>query len=76
MVKSMYRPIEDIEIEYNGNFVCIANCRIGEYHDVIGGEVIAVSKDKMEVQKIWSTTPESYYRWMGDFPDEMRYLLL
>jgi hypothetical protein len=68
--------MEQIEKEYDGNFVCIANCKIGEYHDILGGEVIAVSKNKMEVQEVWGKNPESYYRWMGEFPDDMRYLLL
>jgi len=72
----MYKTMAQIEKEYDGNFVCIANCRKGEYHDILGGGRIVERKNKMEVQEVCGKNTESYYRWMGEFPDDMRYLLL
>ena len=65
----MYRTMQEIEKEYDGNFVCIVNCKKDNFHGIIGGEVIAVSKNKMEVQEVWGKTPESFYQWIGEFPD-------
>jgi len=71
----VYQTIEEIEKEYDGNFVCMINCKMSEGNSVIGGEVVAYGKDKMEIQEIWSKSPGgSYYRWMGEFPD-VAYLL-
>jgi len=66
----VYQTIEEIEKEYYGNFVCITNCKTTDDDRLLGGEVLAFGKDKMEIQEIWSKAPEwSFYRWFGDFPD-------
>jgi hypothetical protein len=65
-----------IEKEYDGNFVCIANCVTGEYHNVLGGEVVAVSKNKKDVQEYWGKYPNSLCEWIGELPEEFRNMLL
>jgi len=65
----VYRTMQEIQKEYDGNFVCMINLKRTEGNGILGGEVIAVSKDKTEIQDVWSKTPESLYRWIGDFPD-------
>ncbi|MCL2053050.1 MAG: hypothetical protein FWG90_01225 [Oscillospiraceae bacterium] len=65
----MYQTMEEIEKQYDGNFVCMINCQKGEFHNIIGGEVIAVSKDKSEIRKVWRENPSSYKQYMGEFPD-------
>jgi hypothetical protein len=73
----MYMTMEEIEKKYDGNFVCIANCKVGKYHNVVGGEVIAVSKMKKEVQKFWGDGEGlSMCHWCGELPEEFRYILL
>jgi len=73
----MYKTMEQIEKEYNGNFVCIANCVTGEYHNVLGGEVVAVSKNKKDVMAVWGKFPgENLCFWAGETPDDFKVMLL
>ena len=72
----MYMTMEEIEKKYDGNFVCIANCKLGEYHAIVGGEVVAVSKNKKEVQDEWVKHELSFCHWCGALPEEFRYMLL
>ncbi|MCL1822778.1 MAG: hypothetical protein FWG44_01115 [Oscillospiraceae bacterium] len=65
----MYKTMEEIEREYDGNFICMINYKKNEYYGIIGGEVIAVSKNKKEILEIWGKTPRSFYQWVGEFPD-------
>jgi len=70
----VYKTMEEIEKEYDGNFVCMINCKMTEGNGLLGGEVIAYGKNKMEIQEIWSKHPQSCYQWIGNFPD-VAYLL-
>ena len=63
----MYKTMREIEQEYDGNFVCVINCKEDQYYDVIGGEVIAASKDKRKIQDIWAKNPKSLFQYMGEF---------
>ena len=67
----MYQTMEEIEKQYDGNFVCMINCRKSEYYDVIGGEVIAAGKDKKPIIDIWSSCDdeEPYCGYVGNFPN-------
>ena len=64
----MYQTMQEIEAQYDGNFVCIVNYKEDEYSDILGGEVIAVNEDKETILDVWAKTPKSYYRYMGEFP--------
>ncbi|MCL2054368.1 MAG: hypothetical protein FWG90_08070 [Oscillospiraceae bacterium] len=66
----MYQTMEEIEKQYDGNFVCFINCKWTEFNGFLGGEVIAYGKDKFEIQDMWFKNPDSYYRFIGEFPDE------
>jgi hypothetical protein len=68
-VMVMYKTMQEIEKEYDGNFVCMINYKKNERYAIVGGEVIAVSKNKKEILDIWGATPKSYYQWVGEFPD-------
>ena len=48
----MYKTMEQIKKEYDGNFVCMINYKKNERYAIIGGEVIAFGKDKTEIQQI------------------------
>ncbi|MCL2054795.1 MAG: hypothetical protein FWG90_10245 [Oscillospiraceae bacterium] len=62
-----YQTMQEIEREYDGNWVCIINYKKDEFYDIIGGEVIAVSKDKDEIRKVWRENTDSYKQYCGDF---------
>ncbi|MCL2053396.1 MAG: hypothetical protein FWG90_03000 [Oscillospiraceae bacterium] len=66
----MYKTMEEIEKEYDGNFVCMINYKKNNFYRIIGGEVIAYGKDKFEIQDIWGDTPGSFYQYIGEFPEE------
>jgi len=72
-----YMTMEEIDKEFDGNFVCIANCRTGEHYGVVGGEVVAVSKNKKEVYDVWGKFPGlNMCYWAGELPDEFKVMLL
>jgi len=51
-VIEVYKTMEQIKKEYDGNFVCMINYKKNERYAIIGGEVIAFGKDKTEIQQI------------------------
>jgi hypothetical protein len=53
MIERKYQTIEEIKRQYDGNWVVMANCRKGEYHEIIGGEVVAADKDEETAVKFW-----------------------
>ena len=61
----------EIEKEYNGNWVCMINCKKSKHHAIIGGEVIAVDKDREVVIDAWATKPQgiTFYRYVGSLPE-------
>ena len=74
----MYMTIEEIELEYDGNWVFMVNCKWSKYHKIIGGEVAAASKDKEEIIEMWSKPDnnEPYFRYFGSLPEEVSSYLL
>ena len=75
----MYKTMEQIEREFDGQWVVIGNYQEGEYGSIIGGEVIAHGKDEGEVIKHWKGygNPKrgSYFRYVGQPPEGVSYLL-
>jgi hypothetical protein len=71
-----YMTMEEIDKEFDGNFVCVAYCKTGENYGVIGGEVVAVSKNKKDVYDVWGKFPDSMCYWAGELPDEFKVMLL
>ncbi|MCL2053977.1 MAG: hypothetical protein FWG90_06000 [Oscillospiraceae bacterium] len=64
----MYQTMQEIEKQYDGKFVCIINCKEGEYGDTVGGEVVAADKDKETILDVWIKNPKSLYIYAGEFP--------
>ena len=69
----MFKTMETIEKEYDGYWVFMVNCKKGEFHEIIGGEVIAFDKDKDAVAKFWGDKHDSktYFRYIGSIPEGM-----
>ena len=45
----MYKTMEQINKEYDGQWVFMINCKKNEYHSVIGGEVVLHGADRKTV---------------------------
>jgi hypothetical protein len=69
--------MQEIEKEYDGNWVFMTNCRKGELNEIIGGTVIAFNKSKKPVAELWGKEYDSeiYFRYVGAIPDDMGVLL-
>ena len=64
-----YRAIEEIERDYNGNFVCLTNCKWTKGNGLLGGEIIAHGKYKDDIIAAWQGDSGSVWQWIGDFPE-------
>ena len=73
----MYMTMKEIKTKYDGHWVFMANCKKGDYNEIIGGEVIAFNKNKKLVAEFWDKefTSETYFRYIGDIPEGMGVLL-
>ena len=69
----MYKPLEQIEKEYNGNWVLMVNCQENEYGTVIGGEVMlhdtSMNKVLSNMQFYNDQGFSSYVRYVGTIPE-------
>ena len=69
----MYKPIEQIEKEYDGQWVFLANLQKDELNSVVGGEVVFSDKSmnavlrKMKASK--DTVNSVYVRYVGNLPE-------
>ena len=63
----MYQTMEEIERKYDGNWICMINYKKNKYHGIIGGEVIAVSKNKDEIFEVWGENRGSFKQYCGDY---------
>jgi len=73
----MFLTMKEIEEKYNGYWIFMKNCELGDYQEIIGGIVIAFNKDKKPIIELWNKEydSETYYRYIGDIPDGMGVLL-
>lgn len=73
----MYMTIQEIEKKYDGYWVFMVNCKKGELHEIIGGEVLAYNKKKSPVIELWNNEydSETYFRYFGSIPEGMGVLL-
>jgi hypothetical protein len=72
MTGRKYQTMEEIERQYDGNWVVMANCKEDEYYGIIGGEVIAANKDRKPIvellgQKLGGLV---HYTFIGSIPGE------
>ena len=73
----MFQTMKEIEDNYNGHWIFMTNCIKGDFHEIIGGVVVASSKSKKTIIELWNKEydSETYYRFVGDIPDGMGVLL-
>ena len=74
----MYKPLEQIEKEYNGQWVFMINCNKNERGTVIGGEVVLFSKKLSDLTGKTAALDKgpgiSSVRYVGDFPEGTAFL--
>jgi len=73
----MFQTMSEIEKKYNGYWIFMTNCKKGDLHEIIGGVVIAFSKNKKQIVEYWNHKydSETYYGYVGEIPDGMGVLL-
>ena len=73
----MYKTMQEIENEYDGNWVFMINCREGGHSSIIGGEVIYAGKDKKPIKDLWMKSHNKpLFRYIGNLSDEIGGYLL
>ena len=75
----MYKTIEQIHEEYDGQWVFMTNCKEGEYGSVAGGEVVLHSENRDVVirgmGKYDYDDSVTYFRYAGKIPEGMSVIL-
>ena len=75
----MYKTIEQIHCDYNGQWIFMINCEEGAYGSVVGGEVVLHSENRDEVirgMEIFDHEPSvTYFRYAGQIPEEISVIL-
>ena len=75
----MYKTIEQIHKEYDGQWVFLINCKKWEYHSTIGGEVVLSSerRDKVlrEMEKYKHEKSRTLIFYAGKIPEGVSVLL-
>lgn len=70
----MYLTMEEINEKYNGQWVFLINCTIGEYGQTIGGEVALSTKSKSKIISEFSkyySDGETLLTYIGDSKENM-----
>jgi hypothetical protein len=75
----MYKEIDEINIQYNGEWVFLINCKKDGNGTVIGGEVAIHSESRdnviREMQKFMMEESDTYFRYAGEIPEGVRVIL-
>jgi hypothetical protein len=75
----MYKTIEQIHEDYDGNWVFIVNCQKDEYGSLVGGKVVLHSPKKMDVldamERFKYTDGLTSFRYAGKIPEGIVYVL-
>jgi len=75
----MYKTIEQIHYEYDGQWVFLINCNEGEHNSVAGGEVVLASerRDKIlrEMSNYRHEKSDTYVFYAGKIPEGVSVLL-
>ncbi|MCL2323515.1 MAG: hypothetical protein FWC47_15585 [Oscillospiraceae bacterium] len=75
----MYMTMEEIKKKYSGQWVFMINCKRGEYHDTIGGEVVVHSerRDKVigEMSKFNDGKSKTFIGFVGEIPEGISVIL-
>ena len=74
----MYKSMEQIEKEYDGQWVFMINCQQGQYGRILGGEVVLHEKKMGDVSgKMNEVDGErgiSFIGYIGEIPKDVFYL--
>ena len=75
----MYKTIEQVHEEYDGQWVFLINCEEGEYGSVAGGEVVLHSENRdyviREMEKYDYEPSVTYFRYAGRIPEGISVIL-
>jgi len=75
----MYKTIEQIHHEYDGQWVFLINCNEGKYNSIEGGEVVISSerRDKVlrEMSEYRHEKSDTLIFYAGKIPEEVNVLL-
>jgi hypothetical protein len=75
----MYKSIEQIHIEYDGQWVFMINCKEGVYGSVAGGEVVLHNENRDAVIRCmdkYDYEPSlTYFRYAGRVPEGFSVIL-
>jgi len=75
----MYKTIEQISQEYDGQWVFMINCKKDKHSSVSGGEVVFFDKSMNKVLQTMKTSNEkgnsTYVRYIGALPEGVELLL-
>ena len=75
----MYLTMDEVKEKYDGQWVFMINCKEGEYHETIGGEVVLHSerRDKVirEMAKYKHEKSRTFITYVGGLPEGVSVLL-
>ncbi len=74
----MYLTMEEINEKYDGQWVFLINCTLGEYGQTIGGEVAIASESKAKIIREFSkydNNSETLLKYAGKIPEGISLLL-
>ena len=75
----MYKTIEQIHEEYDGQWVFLINCIEGDHYSVLGGEVVLSSerRDRVlrEMEQYIHEKSDTYLFYAGKIPEGINILL-
>ena len=75
----MYKSIEQIHEEFNGQWVFLIHCKEGKYGSIAGGEVVLHSENRdfviREMENFDYEPSMTYFRYAGQIPKGVSVLL-
>ena len=75
----MYKTIEEVHNDYDGQWVFMINCKKGEYNLIAGGEVVLHSENRDVVirgmEKYDYEPSMTYFRYAGRIPEGISVIL-
>jgi len=75
----MYKTMEQIHKEYDGQWVFMINCKKGQHNSIIGGEVMYHNESMNAVLRTMKMSKEkgnsTYVRFIGALPEGVAVML-